>query len=98
MLFETERDAVITDIARAPEGDDLIPGTGGLRKRRIALQGRGKRGGARVITLYLGESFPVYAVFVFAKNEREDLSPDQTRALLRIVADIKKQARTRKKR
>jgi hypothetical protein len=34
MLSETERDAVITDIARAPEGGDLIPGTGGLRKRR----------------------------------------------------------------
>jgi hypothetical protein len=95
MLSAAERDAVITGIALAPEGGDLIPGTGGLRKRRIRLPGRGKRGGARVITLYLGARFPVYAVFAFAKNEREDLSNDQKRALMRVVADIKAQARTR---
>jgi hypothetical protein len=43
----------------------------------------------------VGERFPVYAVFAFAKNEREDLSNDQKRALMRVVADIKAQARTR---
>jgi hypothetical protein len=93
MLSPAERDAVIAGIAQDPAGGDLIPGSGGLRKRRIALPGRGKRGGARVITLYLGEAFPVYAVFAFAKNEREDLSPEQKRVLMRIVADIKAQAR-----
>ena len=92
MLSPTERDAVITGIAVDPTGGDLIPGTGGLRKRRIRLPGRGKRGGARVITLYLGEVFPVYAVFIFAKNEREDLSPTQKRALMRLITDIKAQA------
>jgi hypothetical protein len=45
-----------------------------------------------VITLYLGDRFPVYAVFVYAKNERENLSAQQTRVLMRIVADIKAQA------
>ncbi len=98
MLSQAERDAVITSIALAPEGGDLIQGAGGLRKRRIRLPGRGKSGGARVITFCLGEDFPVYALFVFAKNEREDLSPDQTRALMRIVADIKARARTRRRR
>ena len=79
LLSPVERDAVITGIAHTPEGGDLIPGAGGLRKRRVSLPGRGKRGGARVLTLYLGERWPVYAVFIFAKNEREDLSPDQKR-------------------
>jgi hypothetical protein len=92
MLSAAERDAVIDNIAQDPAGGDLIPDSAGLRKRRIPLPGRGKRGGARVITLYLGEAFPVYAVFVFAKNERENLSPDQKRALMRLVADIKAQA------
>ena len=97
MLSPAERDTVIAGIARDPAGGDLIPGTAGLRKRRIPLPGRGKRGGARVITLYLGEAFPVYAVFAYAKSEREDLSPEQKRALMRIVADIKAQAgRTRR--
>lgn len=66
-----------------------------MRKRRIPLPGRGKRGGARVITLWLGERYPVYAVFLFAKNERADLSAEQKRALARIVREIEEQARRR---
>ena len=94
MLSPVERDAVIASIAAAPEVGDLIRGTGGLRKRRIALPGRGKRGGARAITLFLGEQYPVYAVFLYAKNEQENLSAEQTKSLLRLVAAIKAQART----
>ncbi len=98
MLRPAERDAVIAGIAADPDGGELIPGTGGLRKRRIPLPGRGKRGGARVITLYLGDRFPVYAVFTYAKNEREKLSPQQTQTLMRIVTDIKAQAQKRTRR
>ena len=98
LLSEEERNAVIVDIATHPEGGDLIPESGGLRKRRIPLRGRGKRGGARVITLYLGPQFPVYAIFVFAKNERADLSPGQKRTLSRLVGDIKAQVHRRAKR
>lgn len=98
MLSTAEREAVVTRIASDPDGGDLIPGAGGLRKRRIALPGRGKSGGARVITLYLGERFPVYAVFVYAKNERANLSPKQTRILMRLVSDIRTQANKRAKR
>ena len=98
MLSPVERDTVIAEIASDPERGDLIPGTGGLRKRRIALPGRGKRGGARVITLYLGEGFPVYAVFIYAKNERADLSPQQRRVLAGIVAEIKRERQKRARR
>jgi hypothetical protein len=89
MLSPAERDAVIAAIAAEPAGGDLIAGTGGLRKRRIPLTGRGKRGGARVITLYLGARFPVYALFIYAKNERADLSPFHRRALMKTVTEIK---------
>lgn len=96
MLSSAERDAVIAGVAADPVGGDLIRGTGGLRKRRIALPGRGKSGGARVITLYLGEEFPVYAIFLYAKNEREDLSPAHTKTLLRLVTTIKEHAKAKR--
>lgn len=95
LLSRGAYDALIAAIAADPKGGDLIPGTGGLRKRRIPLPGRGKRGGARVITLWLGERYPVYAVFLFAKNARADLSAEQKRALARIVREIEEQARRR---
>ncbi len=53
LLSVEEREAVIAGIALDPEGGDVIPESGGLRKRRVPLPGRGKRGGARIITLYL---------------------------------------------
>lgn len=96
LLSADDRDAVIVGIASDPDGGDLIPGAGGLRKRRIALPGRGKRGGARVITLFLGERFPVYAVFVFAKNEKADWSMKERKALQRVVHEIKQAAQARK--
>jgi hypothetical protein len=96
MLSPEERAAVITSIALDPEGGDLIPGTGGLKKRRIPLAGRGKRGGARVITLYVGENFPVYAVLLYAKNECADLSAAQKKQLYRIVSEIKERAAERR--
>jgi hypothetical protein len=97
LLSRSERDAIIEAIARDPAGGDLIPETGGLRKRRLGLGGRGKRGGARVITFYLDDAHPVYVVFLYAKNERENLSPAQTKALARLVADIKQTARARRR-
>ncbi|MBV9290266.1 MAG: type II toxin-antitoxin system RelE/ParE family toxin [Hyphomicrobiales bacterium] len=96
MLSPEDREALITAIAADPAGGAFIPGAGGLRKRRIALPGRGKSGGARIITLYLGENWPVYAVYAYAKSERETLSPGQARNLARLVGDIKLQARRKK--
>lgn len=98
LLSREAYDALILAIAADPEGGDLIPSTGGLRKRRVPLPGRGKRGGARVITFWFGERFPVYALLLFAKNERADLTADQKRALLRVVREIEERAsaRTRK--
>jgi hypothetical protein len=53
---------------------DLIPGTGGFRKVRVARKGMGKRGGARVVYIWRSEPFPVFLITVFPKNEKENLS------------------------
>lgn len=44
-MSEEERTAVVNALAAAPDAGVLIKGTGGLRKLRIPLAGRGKRGG-----------------------------------------------------
>ena len=52
LLTEDERAALVDHLARNPDAGDLISGTGGLRKLRWAVEGRGKRGGARVIYFF----------------------------------------------
>ncbi len=41
-----------------------------MRKLRWKLEGRGKRGGARVIYFYHNADIPLFALTAFAKNER----------------------------
>ena len=81
---------MIAYLAANPTAGDLIPGTGGVRKLRWGLAGRGKRGGARVIYLYQAADVPVFALTIFAKNERTDLSQqdrNDLRGLTKLLVD-----------
>ena len=64
----------ITDVAADPECGDVIRGTGGFRKVRVARKGMGKSGGARIVYIWRNERFPVSLIAVFPKNEKENLS------------------------
>lgn len=69
-----------------PDAGDLIEGTGGLRKLRIAANGHGKRGGARVIYYHFTSNSQIAMLYIFPKNEQSDLSTEQRKALKNIIA------------
>ncbi len=64
-----------------PDAGVIIPGSGGLRKLRWSGKGKGKRGGARLIYYWEPARDQIYLLFIFAKNERDDLTPYQLRLL-----------------
>lgn len=74
LMSDEERALLVDYLAYNPTAGDLIPGTGGVRKLRWGLEGRGKRGGARVIYFHHDAGMPLFALTAFAKNERADLS------------------------
>ena len=76
-----------TALINRPTVGTLIQGSGGLRKVRWALSNRGKSGGVRVIYYWAVEQRQLLMLFVFAKNERDDLSPAQRKILQQIVED-----------
>jgi hypothetical protein len=88
LMGEDERMALIDHLARNAAAGDLIPGTGGMRKMRWALAGRGKRGGARVIYYFHSEQIPLFALDAYAKNEKADLKPEEVVRLRRVVKMI----------
>ena len=67
-----------------PDAGDLMPRSRGLRKVRWKAPGRGKRGGIRVI-YYLVHREEIFMLYAYAKNDREDITPDQTRRLRELV-------------
>ena len=74
----------------APDAAPVIRGTGGIRKLRWAGSGRGKRGGVRAVFYQAGPD-AIYLLTAYAKADREDLTPADTKALTRLVAAIKKE-------
>jgi len=81
------------ELAQNPEKGPVIEGTGGLRKIRWRLRGKGKSGGIRIIYLLVRMRNRVHLIFVFAKNESGDLTPDQKKELKLIVDAIKREYR-----
>ncbi len=67
-------DALVGYLAASPAAGDFVPGAGGIRKLRWGLEGRGKRGGARIIYFFHSVDVPLFVLTTFAKNERSDLS------------------------
>ena len=79
---------LVVYLASNPEAGRLIRGTGGVRKIRWAIPGKGKRGGARVIYYYHNQSIPLFILDVYAKSEKADLSEEDKKAMRRIVSKI----------
>lgn len=76
-------------LAANPEAGDLIEGTGGLRKIRAALPGRGKRGGARIIYYYFVTASQIVLLLAYPKKDQDDLTADQKKALRNIIENWK---------
>ena len=72
-----------------PDAGDVIPGAGGARKLRWAAKGKGKRGGARIIYLYVVIAASVYLLRCYAKNVKTDLTGDEKKELRQIAAHLK---------
>jgi len=58
-----------------PEAGSVIPGSGGVRKLRWRAQGRGKRGGYRVIYFVKATSHMFWMLTMYPKNVTENISP-----------------------
>jgi hypothetical protein len=71
-----------------PKAGNVIQGTKGLRKIRIAFEGQGKRGSGRVAYVDFTVHEMVYLITAYPKNEKDNLSKAERNAIAKIIVRL----------
>lgn len=95
-LFSKKMQAYLSDgryrelqsyLLESPDAGEVIKGSGGIRKLRWAVEGKGKRGGLRIIYFLAPANQRFLMLTLYAKNELEDLTTQETKLLKKIVEE-----------
>lgn len=81
------------NLVKNPQEGDVIPGLSGIRKTRLKAAYRGKRGGFRIDYLDVPQKGKLYMLVIYAKNLKDDLSPDEKKIIARLVKQLKEEAK-----
>jgi hypothetical protein len=86
-LLRSIEDAILEN----PEAGATVAGTGGVRKLLAPdpSRGKGKRGGLRILYLDLPDKERTYLLYLYGKNEAEDLTTQEKKIFKELVAEIK---------
>lgn len=82
-----------SDLVEDPTRWPVIGGLRGARKGRVGDKrgGKGKSGSYRYIYLYLSHINRVYLLFVFEKNEQDNLSEEQRRVIAKLCEILRRE-------
>jgi hypothetical protein len=95
LMDDEERQEIVAFLAHNPNAGDILQGTGGIRKVRFAREGGGKSGGYRVVYFFHSPDIPLFALNIFAKNEKANISPAERNALKALAVLLAATYRTR---
>lgn len=84
-----QRSAIVDTFARHPDQGDLVKGSGGVRKVRVAGRGKGKSGGYRVMVAYIGADLPVYLLALLSKGDADNFDAEDISEMKALVAELK---------
>jgi hypothetical protein len=71
-----------------PKAGDVIRGTKGLRKIRIAFEGQGKSGSGRVAYVDFTVHETVYLITAYPKNEKDNLSKAERNTIAKMIVRL----------
>jgi len=85
LLTDDEYSQLQVALSAHPDMGTVIQHSGGLRKIRWSMSGRGKRSGVRAIYYWLMAEDQILMLFMYPKKEKDDLTPQQLKVLREIV-------------
>jgi len=87
LLSDEEYRKLQIELVARPDAGAVIAGTGGLRKMRWGVEGRGKRGGVRIIYYRAVARHQILMLLIYAKNQADDLTAQQKQVLRALVKE-----------
>jgi hypothetical protein len=82
------------DIAADPKGAPVVSETGGCRKIRVAIEGRGKSGGVRVLYLFIEVAQTAILLWAYPKNVSDSISAAEKKIIRKLVTTLKAEFKT----
>ena len=86
-LDDEEYRALQLSLLLRPTQGAIIQGGAGLRKLRWSAEGRGKRGGVRLIYYWEPANQTFYMLYLYKKNEQGDVTAAQIKVLAELVRE-----------
>jgi mRNA-degrading endonuclease RelE of RelBE toxin-antitoxin system len=87
-LADDEYRELQSALGKDPESGVLIRGSGGVRKLRWAMRGRGKRGGLRVIYYFRASESEIWILTLYPKNVAESIPAHVLRKIRSEIEDV----------
>jgi mRNA-degrading endonuclease RelE of RelBE toxin-antitoxin system len=87
-LSEDEYIGLQSFLLQYPESGKVVPGSGGVRKVRWAMSGRGKSGGVRVIYYFKKQDDEIWLLTIYSKNEVENIPAHVLRQIAKEIENV----------
>jgi hypothetical protein len=88
-LTDNELKELEVFLCENPTAGDMIQGTGGLRKLRWALPGKGKSGSVRTLYVDFASFEQIYMIACFKKSDKANLSDAEKKQIKSVIEQIK---------
>ena len=86
-LSDDEYAALQWMLLERPDAGPIVPGSGGVRKLRWGLRGRGKRGGIRVIYYWKTADDEIWLLTLYAKNVQGNIPAHLLKQIAQEIND-----------
>ena len=87
-LSEDEYQGLQSFLLQYPESGKIVPGSGGLRKIRWAISGKGKSGGVRVIYYFKKQDDEIWLLTIYSKSEVENIPAHILRQIAKEIENV----------
>jgi mRNA-degrading endonuclease RelE of RelBE toxin-antitoxin system len=87
-LSDEEYSGLQSFLLQYPEAGKVVPGSGGVRKVRWAISGKGKSGGVRVIYYFKRQDDEIWLLTIYSKNEVENIPAHVLRRIAKEIENV----------